>query len=471
MLVLISTLLHFKHFSKEIISVHVWRQTQTQTTINNFYEEDMNIFNPRQNERGNETGIHRLEFPLMQYIVACIYKVFGQHLIISRLFMFLTGIFSLLGFYTLLFYLFKNINLALIGVWAFNFSPSFFYYTINPLPDNFALCCSIWGIALFFRWLDKQQKFYLLSSGFLMALGALCKLPFILYFIVPLSYFLIQIKETKINKSLIINALKVGSFAILPISWYAWVIPQWSNGVVTGIATNDLPSSTILDFIKNNLISTLPELLLNYAAVPLFLASFYFIFQRKSYKNKHFTILASLGILLLAYFFFEINMIANVHDYYLFPFFPLLFTLVAFGGFHLINSKKIVIKYFTLLLLCLLPITAYLRMQSRWNLDNPGFNKDLLDHKEALRNAVPKDALCIVGNDESRFIFFYYVDKKGWVFCRNELDAPTLQNHIAKGAKFLYSDTRNIDENPTITPFLEKLILEKGSIKIFQLKQ
>src|SRR5690606_23252253 len=121
----ISTLMHLKHFSKDLMSIHVWRQTQTQSTIINYYEEDMNIFNPRRNDRGDSEGIFRMEFPLMQWLVACQYKLFGNHLIISRISMFLIGLLSILGIYKLLDVLFQKTILSLIGAWAFNFSPSF----------------------------------------------------------------------------------------------------------------------------------------------------------------------------------------------------------------------------------------------------------------------------------------------------------------------------------------------------------
>jgi len=80
LIAVVSFFMHLEHLSKDLMSDHVWRQTQTQSTIINFYEEDMNIFNPRQNERGNTMGILRMEFPLMQWLVACLYKIFGNHL-------------------------------------------------------------------------------------------------------------------------------------------------------------------------------------------------------------------------------------------------------------------------------------------------------------------------------------------------------------------------------------------------------
>jgi hypothetical protein len=188
-IVVISSLMHLKHFSKDLMSIHVWRQTQTQSTIINFYEEDMNILNPRRNDRGDSDGIFRMEFPLMQWLVACQYKIFGNHLIISRIFMFLIGLLSILGIYKLLDALFQKPILSVIGAWAFNFSPSFYYYTINPLPDNLALCCSIWGLTLFFIWNNKKNTKYLIFSSLLLSIGALCKLPFIIYYIVPFAYF------------------------------------------------------------------------------------------------------------------------------------------------------------------------------------------------------------------------------------------------------------------------------------------
>jgi hypothetical protein len=53
-------------------------------------------------------------------------------------------------------------------------------------------------------------------------------------------------------------------------------------------------------------------------------------------------------------------------------------------------------------------------MQVGWDKDSPGFNKDLLTYWDELREAVPKNTLCVAGNDISSFIFFYYIDKKGW---------------------------------------------------------
>ncbi len=470
-IILISVVQHYSHFSKELISIHVWRQTQTQSTIINFYEEDMNIFNPRRNERANGAGIFRMEFPLMQWSVACLYKVFGNHLIISRLFMFVVGLVSIWGMYTLLSALFNNSTIALVGAWTFNFSPSFYYYTINPLPDNLALCCALWGMAFFFLWYRKQRFYVLIWSGFLLSVGALCKLPFIVYFIVPGVYFLRLVYKQGLDKHTVYNGLGMFGFLLLPLAWYVTVIPQWQNGVVAGVIENQASWLTILDYCHHNLLSTLPELLLNYGSVLFFLAGFYFLYQRKAYYDARFPLMLGWSVAVLAYFFFEINMIEKVHDYYLFPFYPMLFILVSYGAYHLFHLHHYLFKFVVVVLLLLLPVTAYLRMQVRWDVNEPGFNKDLLVYKNELRNAVPQDALVVAGNDDSHFIFLYYIDKKGWAYEKDKLTADELKGMIDQGAEYLYADSRVIDGNPKMVYLFDTLILEKGSVRVYRLKK
>jgi hypothetical protein len=469
---LISLAMHFPHFSKDLISIHVWRQAQTQSTIVNFYEGDMNIFNPARNDRGNGDGVFRMEFPLMQWLVAATYKVFGNHLIITRIWMFVIGLFSVAGMYVLLSSIFKNKLLAVIGAWAFNFSPSFYYYTINPIPDNLALCCSIWGLALFFTWLNKNRIYLLWLSGLLLSAGALCKLPFILYFIAPLAWFLIPVFRGGFTRRSLTPMLSVLVWILLPMAWYVWVIPGWdATGILRGVRSNEIPFETVLSYLWFNLVSTLPELLLNYGSLPFFLAGFFFLVRNNAFKKPVFPLLMLVGTGIIAYFLYEVNMIARVHDYYLFPFLPLLFMLVAYGAFHMIKQPRRSIRYLAIFLLLILPITAWLRMQVRWNEDSPGFNKDLLSYKNELRQAVPGDALCIAGNDDSHYIFFYYIDKKGWVFEKDNLPAAELGKMIGMGARYLYSDSRTIDGNEAVAVHFDELVAEKGSIRVYRLKK
>lgn len=468
---LLSLLMHMRTFNKELISIHVWRQTQTQSTIVNFYEEDFNILHPKKNNRGNTDGIFRMEFPLMQWLIACLYKLLGNHLIITRICTFVIGVFSILGIYRLIAHLFRNELAGLFGAFAFTFSPCIYYYMVNPLPDNFALCLSIWGLAYFFNWVHKPKSWKLVLTGLFLAIGSLCKLPFLVYYSIPIGYFCSEFFRRELSFIQLLNrSFWVSIWVIFPAVWYIIVIPTWhGNGIVQGMLDNEEGSHQIVEFLIHNLVSALPELLLNYVAVPFFILGFYFLVKNKAYKHKLFLPLVLCSSAVLVYFFFEINMISKDHDYYLFPFYPLLFILVAYGAVNIFNLKPALLKYTVCLVMLVLPITCYLRMHHRWDEATPGFNPDLLTYKNELRNIVPKDALCIAGNDRSGFIYFYYLDKKGWSFNDSGVSEDQIRKMIQDGAAYLYSDDRNVDENPALLPYLTEKVDEKGSFRIYSL--
>src|SRR6476620_3439802 len=98
----ISVFQHYRIFSLDVIGYHSWRQTQTQTVIENFANVDFNILNPRLNDLHYEGGIYRMEFPIAQWFLVALYKLFGNHLIITSLFFFVVTLFSFFGFFKLL---------------------------------------------------------------------------------------------------------------------------------------------------------------------------------------------------------------------------------------------------------------------------------------------------------------------------------------------------------------------------------
>lgn len=461
--------MHAPHLSKDLVGIHVWRQTITQTNIDNFYQHDINIFNPRRNFLKNDTDILRMEFPIMQWLIANIYFLTGQKIIVTRLFMLFISLLSIYGMYFLLQELFKSHLLSAIGAWSLCFSPAFFYYAINPLPDVMALGASIWGLALFFRWLNNQNNWALLGSGLVLSIAALAKLPFIIFFIVPLA-FLIKNKLVKGQvKDAFIKGLLAFSPAISPVIWYAFVISGWSdNMVVKGILANDVSFGTLLSYINHHLFSSMPEFFINYAAVPLFLAGIYFFFKNKSYRSTSFGLFLSLLIIILFYFTFEINAIGKVHDYYLFPIIPILFITLSYGAYHLLQLKTKWIKGLTVIAFLALPITCFLRTKNSWNVEKPGFNADLYRYRNELRELTPENALVVAGNDQTTAIFLYYIRKKGWIFCDENLPPHMLEEFRDKGAKYLYTDSEEIATE--VTELTKKKLGEFGSIQVFELK-
>jgi 4-amino-4-deoxy-L-arabinose transferase-like glycosyltransferase len=487
LIAILSFVMHFRVFKLDLISMHVWRQTETQSVIQNFVREDMNILNPRFNCRGDGDGIFRKEFPLMQWIIAVADTAFGESIVLTRAMMFLFCILTMLGFYQIGRIFFYNprsetekVNsdqklifdlLLFAPPFLLVFSPTFFFFCVNPIPDIFALMCMAWGLFYFFRWYRYRRKVDFLTTIFFLMISSLVKLPFVLFY----ALFLIPFFQDLFSREGIKKILGWTPvlLSVLPILfWYISAIPGWNgNGIVQGISAvkGDQAWKEYFHFLQHNIVSTIPELIIGYAVFPLFLAGIIFAFRNRVFKNPEFRILLIPFFLFVLYFLFELNMIGEAHDYYLFPFYPFVVLLITYG-LREILKLKFKQKSLALIFILLLPFTTQIRMKDRWNIEKPGFNKDLLTWRDELRQAVPSDSLCIAGNDISPFIMLYYIDKKGWTYDYYSLTPERLSNLIDRGARYLYSDQREVDEKADIGKFIEKQVAEFGSVKVFKLK-
>ena len=465
-------LMHLEIFPMELRGIHAWRQTETMSNVVNFYERDFHIVNPQVHSLEWPDGLKRMEFPLMQWVFAWFYFLFGEHIWIIRFLTFLIGLGSVWGMFRLAGHLFGDDWRATLTAWCFAWSPVFFYYTVNPLPDNLALMAGIWGLVFFARWHRQRDSWDLWFSAAFLLLATLVKLPFILFYGLPFGFALwdtlgSRFKTLRQNLFVILPGLL--SLAI-PAAWYLKVIPTWhGNGVVGGIFHSSPDELWWLTkvFVKN-LVSTLPELLINYGAFGFFLAGAYFLYRNRVRKRKLWPALATVAGGLGVYYMFELNMITTVHDYYLFPFLPFLFLVVGYGAGEVWKMDIKWVKTVAMVALIVLPLLAFLRSNPRWH--KKGFPEDLLEYRSELRAAVPDDALCLVGHDKSPHIFLYHLHKRGWHVDGDDLDSDRFANCIQMGAQYLYSSSREMEAHPRIQPHLAGQVAEFGTFKVWSLK-
>src|SRR6187399_407318 len=78
----------FKHISSLPSGPHQWAQCDRASVARKFSDQSLNFFLPHTHNIGNDTGIVGLEFPLVNWVVGVLYKVFGFHDAIYRIFMF-----------------------------------------------------------------------------------------------------------------------------------------------------------------------------------------------------------------------------------------------------------------------------------------------------------------------------------------------------------------------------------------------
>ncbi|MEJ8842426.1 glycosyltransferase family 39 protein [Lacibacter sp. H375] len=478
-IILVSILMHWSVFQKDLIGIHVWRQSQTQLNISNFYRVDNNILHPRVNilDTAGEPQILRTDFPLMQWTVAQLYHVFGESIVVTRICMFLLGIISITGFFLLVYALFKQFHVAAIAAWSFSFSPVFYYYTLNPIPDNLALCFAIWSMYYFIKYRNSNRFLFVILSATCVGFATLIKLPYILFAGIYAHAFLSSILATRAKNPSPISkkisfALPYLLLMIPAATWYYTVIPEWGeNPVLKGNFNYSGQSNRISEILQYHYTTMLPQLLLNYAGLILLFCGVIAIVVKRYYKKQLFWQIASGFLLVVLYFVYEFFPIDIIHDYYLMPFLPFLYLLIA-AGINFLFSYTRLANYIITAIAVLMPVLTYGTVQENWTVERSYINDNIIIHQQELKQAIPVEARCIFMNDVSLHIWPYLLDKKGYVFNNDQLPKEWIDDMIrTKNVRYIYSDSRIIDENPGYQYLFDSVLLQKGTVKLIKLKQ
>jgi hypothetical protein len=413
----------------------------------------------------------------MQWLVAQAHRALGEDIIITRVCIFIIGLLATWGLYLLVKLLFDHAIIAFLVAWSFTFSPVFYYYTLNPLPDNFALCMAIWSMYCFYVFQKSSRWQMAIASALFLMLATLAKLPFILFGTIPFVYIIQYFFTNKKDKDNIFYFIKFSLlfviFILPALAWYIWVIPTWSgNGVIKGIFDNQIPWEKTRAILAYHFKIMFPKRLMTFAIVPFFLlGSIAFLWRKKIIQHLPLVF----GILMIIfYFFYEINMIDIVHDYYMMPFLPYLYLATAYG-FTIFwkqvcqsNFAKIGLLTYTLFII---PAVCYSTAQGYWSIEESGPDNSLFLHYKDLRKVVPNHERCIILNDISTYIFPYKVDKECFIFFDDYLPVGWIKDMIQnKNVKYMYSNSRKIDTAAAVQPYLDSLILQRGTIKVFKLK-
>ena len=188
-----------------VFGMHQGAQADRACVAWNFWHESMNFFEPRVMENRAAEGVAGMEFPILPYITAIFYQIFGFKPIIYRL---LVGSLVTYGMWAAWRILSLHIprtmsKLALLGIYYL--SPTFVFYTWNFLSDPAALSLSIIAIYHWIQWQyninpKKNWTLYLI----VITLTGLIKVSFL---IVHISVCLVLFTQSrKKNQSVIQTA-------------------------------------------------------------------------------------------------------------------------------------------------------------------------------------------------------------------------------------------------------------------------
>ncbi len=134
-----------------LAGVHAWRQCDTAAVAGNFADESMNPLWPRIDWRGDGPGFVEMEFPLVPWAVACVYRLVGVHDAIGR-------VAAAVGGVAACWWLLCLVTLTsgpVVARWAallFAILPLNVYYGAAFMPESWMIAASAGGVHHFLRW-------------------------------------------------------------------------------------------------------------------------------------------------------------------------------------------------------------------------------------------------------------------------------------------------------------------------------
>jgi len=332
-------------------SMHMWRQADCLSFAKNYLENGFQFFKPSVHCTTSDNNNQSVsEFPIIYYLVALIWKVFGQHEFIFRL---INMIIVFIGLY----YLFKlSYSILSDHFWSYYIplflftSPILVFYSNNFLMNAPSFGLVLTGLYHYWRFTKCSKPGYLYASIFIFLLAGLLKatalLSFTAIFLVHLaSHF--RIAREKLGLSPIGKLLHIVPMLIaylIIVVWIYWA-KDYNRQNISGIFLQGfLPVwdvNNLYDglYYGTKLYTSLIPAYFNRTAVIIIIALFIWLVLR--FRKAHgylitLTATCFLGVLGFVILFFKAF---TVHDYYLINLLIIIpLTLITFLHYMKVNG-------------------------------------------------------------------------------------------------------------------------------------
>lgn len=320
-IILLLVLLRLFHIKGAVDDPHAWRQYDTKQYIEGYYYDDAPFLEPSVCWMGQHKTLI-LEFPLPEYVIAQLFKVFGPKLGIARLFILCFFALSMLYFHKALRLLFDN-YVPEIATFFAGVVPLSLFYSRAIHIDFFVIALAMMMLYFTMKAIRNQHFWSLLLALLFGSLGMLIKAPYVFYFSLPIFYF--AYTEGKLRWFL----LRAPLFLISGIVLYGWI--QYSNHVNSQIPDWDyIPNFNKFTDMSYWYFGTWHQrsLLENWTLIGeriyteifmvsgAILATIGLLFYRKN-KAYVWSLILLAGTILYAVIFFNLNV---KHNYYQLPF-------------------------------------------------------------------------------------------------------------------------------------------------------
>jgi 4-amino-4-deoxy-L-arabinose transferase-like glycosyltransferase len=322
------------HYNLNLFDHHGWRQSFTIIVSKNLLSNP-NPFYPRTVFCCEGDYIVGSEFPLLNLMLAFLYKIFGYaHWYGRVLNLTITSIGSV--------YLYKIINkafhskIATIAVLLYC-SSIIFQFGRKTMPDTFALSLVIAGTWYLIGYVEEKKFRLMVLAGILILCGGLSKFPSLCFLGIFVPF--VDVSKLTVNqKNIFIGALVVG-FTIIAF-WYFFWMPHLVNTYHNQLVW---PESFWKGFslLLSRIDLTIFRLSTAYEIKIPFLFSILGIGIAIFKKNKTLIYIFFSSSFMYLIFMCKAGKVFHDHDYYTIPIIPLLSLLAAFSIDAIFQKKEV----------------------------------------------------------------------------------------------------------------------------------
>lgn len=413
------------------------RQIQTAEIARNFYAENLNILRPTIHYFGPGDGIFPMEFPLYNYVVSLLYRIFGLNETLGRLL-------SVSGWLVSLIILYR-VARNFMGIYAS--IASIFFFTISPLsvllsrsfqPDQWMITTSLGSIYFLNKWYLKSRKKYVAIASVLSSISLLLKVPSAVFIFLP-ALFIFYKKKSVLSRDSIIFF----SISLLPsLLWYIYATLISISGAATegNFSISNWFGPEL--FINKNYYSNIFGFEYNLVLLPAGILLF-FIGILISFKSKmQFLYIWLLGVLTYFVLFNKHNM---THEYYHMPLLPIasLFIGASIEKIASISAKKLNLGFVViLLLLVLIPLMIIPTINRAYS---PIERFEHVTKVGSLIKNYTNSSDLIIGSMDAGPTLVYYSNRLGWTFSINKEKERALYSFYGEKNKQLKTNIEQLE--------------------------
>jgi 4-amino-4-deoxy-L-arabinose transferase-like glycosyltransferase len=405
---------------------HNWRQTNVAMVARNFLEIDSSIFYPRIDVAGEKSGITGMEFPIFNYLIYLIAKLFGYDHWYGRLINLIVSSFGIWAFYRITSWYFKPklaFHAALILLFSIWFS-----FSRKIMPDTFSVSLVLIGMYFGLKPANKVASIWknVLLFFVFITQGILSKLPAGILLVVFVPIVMTQSGKGTWKAAILFSGL---ASALIASAWYFYWVPHlvdaygtWYYFMGTDIHSGwselaKFPEKVAVHFYQDAI---------KYVGFTFFMVGIF-----RAFKEQKKAMLMLWLVCSVVFFIFMLKSGHSFvkHDYYIIPYVPVMALLAAYG-LDWIQKPAIVAVF-----LLAIGLEGTLNQWGDFTLKTE--NKALLNLEADLDRFSSQDDLIFI-NSNYYPTPMYFAHRKGWVGTNDDLhNTMRIHEYQKHGLKYI----------------------------------